>query len=333
LEFLMSKLALTVAMPDYDHVRDLALGRVQAQGIDLTVLTFPVEEIFYRFLMYREWDVSEISFAKYASLIAQGDTSLIALPVFPSRMFRHSSLFVRRDGPIKKITDLSGRRVGVPEWAQTAAVYSRGLLVHQYGIKLSSIQWVQAGVNEPGRVEKVELKLPKGVKLTRMPDKSLNEMLLSGEIDAILAARPPAAFSLGDKRIKRFFENYLEVEADYYRETGIFPIMHAVAIKRDILDKNPWVARSLLNAFEEAKQRSVQRALDATVTMFPIPWYFETSRRAMDLLGDDYFPYGVEKNRKTLEAFLGYAFEQGVCKRRVEVDELFPKQLSTTYRV
>ncbi len=329
----MASLALTVAMPDYDHVRDLALGRVQAQGIDLTVLTFPVEEIFYRFLMYREWDVSEISFAKYASLIAQGDKSIIALPVFPSRMFRHSSLFVRRDGPIKKISDLSGRRVGVPEWAQTAAVYSRGLLAHQYGIKLSSIQWVQAGVNEPGRVEKVELKLPKGVKLTRVPDKSLNEMLLSGEIDAILAARPPAAFSLGDKRIKRFFENYLEVEADYYRETGIFPIMHAVAIKRDILDKNPWVARSLLNAFEEAKERSVKRALDSTVTMFPIPWYFETSRRAMDLLRDDYFPYGIEKNRKTLDAFLGYAFEQGVCKRRLQVDELFPKQLMTNYRV
>src|SRR5258706_1179220 len=329
----MASLALTVAMPDYDHVRDLALGRVQAQGIDLTVLTFPVEEIFYRFLMYREWDVSEISFAKYASLIAQGDKSIIALPVFPSRIFRHSSLFVRRGGPIKKISDLSGRRVGVPEWAQTAAVYSRGLLAHQYGIKLSSIQCVQAGVNEPGRVDTVELKLPKGVKLTRVPDKSLNEMLLSGEIDAILAARPPAAFSLGDKRIKRFFENYLEVEADYYRETGIFPIMHAVAIKRDILDKNPWVARSLLNAFEEAKERNVKRALDSPVTMFPIPWYFETSRRAMDLLRDDYFPYGIEKNRKTLDAFLGYAFEQGVCKRRLQVDELFPKQLMTNYRV
>jgi len=329
----MKKLALTVAMPDYDHVRDLTLGRVQAQGIDLTMLTFPVEEIFYRFLMYREWDVSEISFAKYASLIAQGDESLIALPVFPSRMFRHSSLFVRRDGPIKKITDLSGKRVGVPEWAQTAAVYSRGLLVHQYGIKLTAIDWVQAGVNEPGRIEKVELKLPKGVKLTRVKDKSLNEMLIAGEIDAILAARPPAAFSLGDKRIKRFFDNYLEVEEQYYRETGIFPIMHAVAIKREIVDKNPWVARSLLNAFEEAKERSVQRALDSTVTMFPIPWYFETSRRAMDLLRDDYFPYGIEKNRKTLDAFLSWAHEQGVCQRKLEVDELFPRQLSSTYRV
>ena len=329
----MKKLALTVAMPDYDHVRDLTLGRVQAQGIDLTMLTFPVEEIFYRFLMYREWDVSEISFAKYTSLLAQGDESLIALPVFPSRMFRHSSLFVRRDGPIKKITDLSGKRVGVPEWAQTAAVYSRGLLAHQYGIKLTAIDWVQAGVNEPGRIEKVELKLPKGVRLTRIKDKSLNEMLIAGEIDAILAARPPAAFSLGDKRVKRFFDNYLEVEEQYYRETGIFPIMHAVAIKRDIVERNPWVARSLLNAFEEAKERSVQRALDSTVTMFPIPWYFETSRRAMDLLRDDYFPYGIEKNRKTLEAFLGYAHEQGVCKRLLEVDELFPKQLLTNYRV
>jgi 4,5-dihydroxyphthalate decarboxylase len=329
----MKKLALTVAMPDYDHVRDLALGRVQAQGIDLTVLAFPVEEIFYRFLMYREFDVSEISFAKYASLIARGDTSIVALPVFPSRMFRQSSLFVRRDGPIKKITDLSGKRVGVPEWAQTAAVYSRGFVVHEYGIKLSAIEWVQAGVNEPGRAEKVELKLPKGVKLTRVKDKSLNEMLLKGEIDAILAARPPAAFSAGDKKIKRFFDDYLEVEEAYYRKTRIFPIMHAVAIRSEILDKNPWAARALFNAFDEAKQRSVQRALDSTVTMFPIPWYYETSRRAMDLLGDDYFPYGVEKNRKTLDTFLGWAHEQGVCQRRLEVDELFPKQLLTNYRV
>jgi len=284
-------------------------------------------------LMYREFDVSEISFAKYASLIARGDTSIVALPVFPSRMFRQSSLFVRRDGPIKKITDLSGKRVGVPEWAQTAAVYSRGFVVHEYGIKLSAIEWVQAGVNEPGRAEKVELKLPKGVKLTRVKDKSLNEMLLKGEIDAILAARPPAAFSAGDKKIKRFFDDYLEVEEAYYRKTRIFPIMHAVAIRSEILDKNPWAARALFNAFDEAKQRSVQRALDSTVTMFPIPWYYETSRRAMDLLGDDYFPYGVEKNRKTLDTFLGWAHEQGVCQRRLEVDELFPKQLLTNYRV
>jgi len=329
----MSKLPLTVAMPDYDHARDLVTGVVQPEGINLTCLIMAVEEIFYRFLVYKEWDVSEISMAKYCALIAQGDKNFLALPVFPSRVFRQGSLYVRRNGPVKTVKDLVGKRVGLPEWAQTAAVYSRGFLQHEYGIKLSSIEWVQAGVNQPGRVEKVEIKLPKGIRLTRVPDKSLNDMLLSGEVDAIMVARAPAAFTAGDRKICRLFENFLEVEAAYYKKTGIFPIMHAVAVKRDVLDKNPWVARSLFNAFEEAKRRSIARAVDSTVTMFPIPWCYEYARRGMDLLGGDYFPYGIEQNRKTLEAFLSYAHEQGVCQRLVKVEELFPKQLTSTYRV
>jgi len=329
----MSKLSLTVAMPDYDHARDLVTGVVQPDGIDLTCLIMAVEEIFYRFIVYKEWDVSEISMAKYCSLIAQGDKNFLALPVFPSRVFRQGSLYVRRNGGVKTVNDLAGKRIGIPEWAQTAAVYSRGFLQHEYGIKLSSIEWVQAGVNQPGRVEKVELKLPKGIKLMRVPDKSLNEMLLSGEVDAVMAARAPAAFVAGNPNICRFFDNFLEVEAAYYKKTGIFPIMHAVAVKRDVLDKNPWVARSLFNAFEEAKRRSVARAVDSTVTMFPIPWCYEYARRGMELLGEDYFPYGIEPNRRTLEAFLKYAHEQGVCQRVVKVEELFPKQLTSTYRV
>ena len=329
----MSKLSLTLAIPDYDHTRDLVNGRVQPEGIDLTCLVYPVEEIFYRFIVYKEWEVSEISFAKYAALISQGNKDFIALPVFPSRVFRHSSIYVRKDGPIKKITDLKGRKVGIPEWAQTAAVYSRGFLEHQYGIKLSSIEWVQAGVNQPGRIEKVDLKLPKGVTITRVADKSLNEMLLSGEIDAMLVARAPDAFVKGDPKIRRLFDDFIDVETDYYKKTGIFPIMHAVAVRRDVVEKNPWVARNLFTAFDEAKRRSIERVLEATVSLFPIPWYFEHARRGMELFGKDYFPYGIEPNRKTLEAFLKYAHEQGVCKRLVEVDELFPESLSSTHRV
>jgi 4,5-dihydroxyphthalate decarboxylase len=329
----MSKLSLTMAIPDYDHVRDLVSGRVQAEGIDLTPLVYPVEEIFYRFIVYKEFDVAEISFAKYSSLISQGNEDFIALPVFPSRVFRHSSLYVRKDGPIKTIADVKGRKVGIPEWAQTAAVYSRGFLQDQYGIKLSAIDWVQAGVNQPGRIEKVDLKLPEGVRITRIADKSLNEMLLSGEIDAMLVARAPDAFVKGDPRIRRLFEDFVDVETDYYRKTGIFPIMHAVALKRDVVDKHPWVARNLFTAFEEAKRRSIERVLEATVSLFPIPWYFEHARRGMELFGKDYFPYGIEENRRTLEAFLKWAHEQGVCKRHVAVDELFPDSLHSTHRV
>ena len=329
----MNKLPLTAAMPEYEHVRDLALGRIQVEGIDLTLLSFPVEEIFYRFIVYKEWEVSEISMAKYVSLIAAGDQSFWALPIFPSRVFRHSSLYVRKDGPIKAITDLKGRKVGIPEWAQTAAVYSRGFLQHQYGIDLASIKWVQAGVNQPGRVEKVDLQLPKGVSIDRRLDKSLNGMLVAGEVDAVLAARAPDAFLAGDPNIIRFFGDFLEIEQQYYKETGIFPIMHTVAVRRDVLDKNPWVARNLFYAFDEARRRSIARAMDNTVSLYPIPWGFEYARRGLETMGTDYFPYGIEENRKTLEAFLSYAHEQGVCKKLLTVEELFPRQLYTAHKV
>lgn len=329
----MKKVALTAALADYDHVRDLALGRVQADGIELTCLTLPIEEIFFRFIVYREWEVSEISFAKYVALTAQGDESYWAIPVFPSRVFRHSSIYVREDGGIASIQDLKGRRVGLPEWAQTAAVYSRGFLQHQYGLDLTSIEWVQAGVNQAGRIEKVDIDLPQGVKLTRRPDTSLNEMLLTGEIDAALAARPPDAFIAGDTRIRRLFQNYRKIEEEYYRSTGIFPIMHTVAVRRDVVQNHPWIPRNLLKAFEEAKRRSVARALEGTASLFPIPWSNDDAEQGMKLLGKDYFPYGIEENRTTLAAFLRYAHEQGVCKQLLDVEELFPPQLHSTYKV
>jgi 4,5-dihydroxyphthalate decarboxylase len=314
-------------------MRDLAMGRVTAEGIELICVTPPVEEIFYRCLMHEEWDVSELSFAKYVSLRAKGDDRFIALPVFPSRMFRQSSLYVRNDTPLKAISDLAGRRVGIPEWAQTAAVYSRGFLVHEYGLDLKSIDWVQAGVNQAGRAEKVQLRLPDGIKVTPEPARSLNDMLLAGDIDAILAARPPMASSKDDGRIRRFFDNVRDVEADYYRRTGIFPIMHVVVVRKPILDANPWVARNLLTAFEEAKRRSIERVLDMTASMVPIPWGNDFANEGMRLMREDYFAYGIDANRRTLEAFLQYAYEQGVCERALNSDDIFPREVQGTYKV
>jgi len=329
----LHRLSLTAAFCDSDHMRDLAMGRVEAEGIDLICLTPPVEEIFYRGLVHEEWDVSELSFAKYVSLRAKGDDHFIALPIFPSRMFRHSSLYVRRDSALQNIADLKGRKIGIPEWAQTAAVYSRGFLVHQYGLSLSDIEWVQAGVNEAGRAEKVDLKLPDGVRLTRVTERSLNEMLLSGEIDAALAARPPAAFTDDSGRVKRFFADSRAVEAAYYRETGIFPIMHVVVMRKSILDTHPWAARSLFAAFDEARRRSIERVLDLTASQVPIPWGSDYAREGRALFGEDYFPYGIAPNRRTLEAFLRYAFEQGVCDRHLTPEEIFPESLQSTHRV
>jgi 4,5-dihydroxyphthalate decarboxylase len=327
------KLSLTMALSDYDHTRDLASGRVPVEGISLTALDFQVEEIFYRSLKFHEFDVCELSFGKYISLISQGDTTFSAIPVFPSRVFRHSSGYVLRDGPVKTVEDLRGRKVGLPEWAQTAAVYSRAFLTQQYGLKLTDIQWVQAGTNEAGREEKVELRLPAGVSLEPVRGKSLNEMLLSGEIAAVFAAHPPAAFEAGDPRVVRLFQDYQAVEQAYFEATAIFPIMHVLAIKRPILERHPWVARNLFKAFEEAKQRSLARAAEFTASRFPIPWgtfYFD---RAQELFGPDPFPYGVEPNRVTLEAFTAFAHEQGVAHRRVDIAELFWETMGGSFRI
>lgn len=329
----MSRVPLTLAISHYDHVSDLVAGRINIEGIDLTPLVLQTEEIFFRTFTYRDFDISEVSLAKYSSLISQGDPSFIAIPVFPSRVPRHSSIYVRRDGPVREPADLAGRRVGIPEWAQTASVYSRGLLVHQYGLDLASIDWVQAGVDQPGRREKVNLKLPPGIKVTPVADKSLSDMLVAGEIDAVLTAHPPHCFEQRHPNIRRLFEDYLDVETRYVRETGIFPIMHTVAIRKELVDRNPWIAMNIFKAFEEAKNRSVARMLFIGIAGVPIPWGYAHAQRAQELFGDDIWPYGIEPNRTTLDAFLQYAFEQGVCHRRLKPEELFAPQVQRSVRV
>jgi 4,5-dihydroxyphthalate decarboxylase len=329
----MSKLQLTLAISRYDHVEDLVTGRVPVQGIDLNCLDLPLHDIFFRFIHFLDFDIAEMSMAKYVSMISQQNTDVTALPVFPSRVARHSSIYIRRDGPVRTPADLRGRRVGVPEWAQTAAVYSRGLLMHHFGLDLSSVEWFQAGEDQAGRREKVALKLPSGLKLTPIADKTLANMLVDGELDAILVAQPPQHYLNGHPNIVRMFENYLALEQEYVRETKILPIMHVAAMRKAVVDQHPWTAANLLNAFEIAKNNSLERALYAGVTRFPIPWCFEYARQAQEIWGNDFWPYGIEGNRKTLELFLQYAYEQGVCHRKVSVEELFPAQVHSHYRV
>jgi 4,5-dihydroxyphthalate decarboxylase len=329
----VSRLALTVASSHYDHITELVSGRVPVEGVDLTFLTLQIEEIFFRQFNYLDFDASEVSMGKYSSLVSQGNSPLTAIPVFPSRVARHSSIYIRRDGPVKTPQDLAGKRIGIPEWAQTAAVYSRGFMQHQYGIDLSSIDWVQAGVDQPGRQEKVKLNLPKGFRYRAAPDKSLSGMLVSGEIDAALSAHPPSCFEHGHRNVTRLFEDYLDIEMKYVKETGIYPIMHTIAIKREIVERNPWVAANLFKAFDEARRRSVERALNNTSSALPLPWGYEFARRMQDVVGKDLLPYGVEANRVTLDAFLQYAFEQGVCHRRLQPEELFPPQVQKSFRV
>ena len=326
----MERLSLTLAIGDYEHTRDVVTGQVPVQGVSLNVLNLPPEEAFFRFTFFREWEVSEMSMGKYVSLRSQEDKGITAIPVFPSRVFRQSMIYVREGGKIDRPEQLKGKRIGVPEWAQTAVIYSRGYLTHQAKVPLASVEWIQAGVNEAGRVEKVKPKLPEGVRLRPEPRHSLNDMLLAGDIDALLSARPPRGIGSG---IRRLFPDYEAVEAAYFRETGIFPIMHVIVIKTEVLERHPWLAMNLYKAFEEAKRRSVERLSDITASHAPLAWLAPYAERMKSLFGEDIWPYGLEKNRTTLQAFIDFAFEQGVCHRRLELEELFPRQVLTSFKV
>jgi 4,5-dihydroxyphthalate decarboxylase len=329
----MSNISLSFAINPYDHVRDLLDGTVRAEGIDFTFLRIPTEEIFYRFVRYREWDVSEMAFGKYLVLTSQGDKSFVAIPVFPSRVFRHSSIYVRSDAGITRPEHLAGKRIGVPTWSQSASMYSRGMLAHEYGVDLGSIHWHQAGVNQAGRVENVNLELPRWLRLTRVADRSLSEMLLAGDLDAVLSARPPAPFTAGDRRVRRLFEDYRAVELAYWEKTGVFPIMHIVAMRREVYERHRWVAMNLYTALEQAKNRSLERLKGMTESSIALPWIPEHTQLARRMLGEDFWPYGIEPNRRTLEAFTQYAFEHGVTARKVAVEELFPPEVQTFTRV
>ena len=329
----MSKLTLSLAINDYDHVRDLVSGKVSAEGIQLVPSVLPVEEIFYRTTHFQEWDISEMSFGKYASLRSQGDERLIALPIFPSRSFRLSSIYVRRDGAVKTAADLRGKKIGLPEWAQTAAIYTRGWLTDTQKIALQDVEWVQGGVNQAGRKEKVQIKLPEGVAYRHEPQSALTDLLLNGQIDAIFSARPPAPPAERSSEIVRLFPDFIDAERDYFHESRVFPIMHLIVLRRETFEANRWIASNLLKAFEEAKQNSLERLRDITCSHFPLPWMSERAQQAEGLFGADVWPYGIEPNRTTLEAFLKFAYRQGVCHRLLQPEDLFPREILSSVKV
>ena len=304
---------LTLAVCDYEHVREITQGLVRADGITLTPLIFPsIEEITFRFTSGLEWDVSELSFGKYISLTSQGAAPMVAIPVFPSRVHRHSAIYVRSDRGIRTAKDLEGRAVGIPEWAQTAGIYVRGVLAEAYGVDLGKIRWLQAGVNEPGRAEKVELKLPAGISYEARPQSSLSAMLASGELDAVISARAPQSL---------------------FRTTGIFPIMHLMVMRRAAFEQHPWIAMNLFKMFDEAKRRCFNRLRDFTCARIPLPWAAAIAEEIAAEFGPDPFPYGIEESRPTIEAFCRYAHDQGVTHARMSVADLFPREVMGMARV
>ncbi|MCZ6848373.1 MAG: hypothetical protein O7F75_05945 [Alphaproteobacteria bacterium] len=329
----MSKLELSLAISDYDHTREVGTDRVPVEGIEVNMLDYQIEEIFYRFTLHRDFDVSEMSMAKFVAQVAGDRPDIEGLPIFPSRVFRLSNIYINTDSGIEKPEDLRGKRIGTPEWAQTASVYTRGWLTDHVGIPLQEIDWRQAGVNQPGRVEKVTLNLPDGVSLTPEPTRALGEMLSSGDLDAAFSAHAPDVYLENNPKVRRLFEDYQSAEQAYYRETKVFPIMHIIAVRKEILDKNPWVAANLFTAFMTARDRSVERLLEITASRVPLAWSTHLAQAQQELLGADYFPYGIEPNRVTLEAFLRWSFEQGITQRHLAPEDLFPESLQGAFKI
>jgi 4,5-dihydroxyphthalate decarboxylase len=330
----MSRLRLSLACWDYDRTRALADGSVRAEGIDLTCLNLHVEETFFRMLRNGEFDVAEMSLSSYAISAARDASPFVAIPVFPSRFFRQSCIFVSERSPIREPRDLVGKRVGTPEYQMTAPVWIRGILQDEYGVDPASVEYRTGGEEEPGREEKLKLDLPAKFRVTRIgPGKTLAAMLADGEIDALHTARIPSTFRSRPGAVRRLFENYVEVERAYYRKTKIFPIMHTVVIRRDIYRANPWVAQSLSKAFAQAKQLVYEDLYTTSALTTMLPWQVAQVEELRRDMGEDWWPYDFEPNRHVLDTFLRYHHEQGLSPRRLQPEELFAPETLTSFRI
>ncbi len=330
----MSKLKLTFGCWNYDRTRALMDGSVQPDGIDLNYLNMPVEETFFRMLRHREFDVAEMSLSSYTVSLFSQARPFIAIPVFPSRVFRHSCIYVNAGSGIREARDLIGKRVGNPEYQMTAPLWIRGILSDHYGVPVDSVTYFTGGEEEPGRSEKIRLDLPPNIKVERIgAEQTLAQMLLDGEIDALYTARMPSSFLTGGGKIKRLFEDYEQVERDYFRETKIFPIMHTVAIRRDLYEANRWIARSMMKALEASQRLAYEELYETAALKVMLPWLTSHVEQVRNEMGADFWPYGFEKNLATLKTFLRYSFEQGLSKRLLEPRELFAPESLEAFKI
>ncbi|HXG36954.1 MAG TPA: ABC transporter substrate-binding protein [Dehalococcoidia bacterium] len=320
----MANLSLTLACGPYDRTEALRNGAVQLEGIDLNYLAIQSPpEIFARMVSKQSFDVSEMSCSHYLVARSKGEFPFLALPVFPSRLFRHGFIFVNVKSGILKPRDLEGKRIGVPEYSQTAAVWIRGILQNDYGVDLSGVRWFAGGVNGYGRPEVLRL-IPEGeLSLDFIGDqRTLNEMLVAGEIDALIGARIPSSFGTNPD-IQRLFPDYREEEKQYYRRTGIFPIMHTLVIKEDLYQRHPWIAETLYKGFVESKQWIIKQMRFSGASRYMLPWLQYDLDEMEELFGKDPWPYGLEPNRKNLETLAAYLAQQRFVPQAPSIDEMF----------
>jgi len=319
----MSKLKLSVAIGNYDRVRTLLDGSVQIDGVDPIFMTLPPEEIFFRAFRTVDFDICELSMSSFTVKTAEGTCPYVGVPAFVSRAFRHNSIYVRTDR-IKSPADLKGKRIGLPEYQLTACVWARIILEDDHGIKPSDVTWVRGGIDDPSRPEKITIKLPGGVRLENAPEgKTISQLLEAGEIDAFVAPRAPSLAGKRHPHIGWLFPDPIAAGRDYYRRTGLFPIMHVTGIRRTLVERHPWLPAAVLKAFTQAKAKCLEELEDTSATKCTLPFVEEELKAARDLMGHDFWSYGLAPNRKVLETFLRHHHAQGLSARLLAPEELF----------
>jgi len=331
----MALLQLDLACGDYDIVRPLRVGAVKVEGMEINFIAINrPPEVHWRMGIHGEFDAAEMSLGSFVAGKARGDFPFVGIPAFVYRKFRHSCAYVNADAGIDRPEDLKGKRIGVPEWQMTATVWLRGFLQDDYGVRPQDARWFTGGLESSGRAEKVPLQLPPDIRVEAIPEgKNLAAMLVAGEIDALLTAQVPAPYVKRAPQIRRLFANPRAVEADHFRRTGIFPIMHVMVIREALYRQHPWVAQSLYKALVEAKSLCVDSIFRNDAQHAVLPWTGPFAEEIRELMGEDFWPYGLAANRRTLETFLRYAVEQGLARRKIDVEELFAKETLQTFRV
>ena len=325
----MSGLAVTYGGCEYwDRTGSLMNGSIRPAGIDLNYIVVTLYDLFRRMARNEEFDVAEMSMSTFIAMVTSGDRRFVAIPVFPSRNFRHSYLFVNAAAGIDRPEDLSGRRIGVPQYEMTAALWIRAILQHDHGVPPGDMHWHTGGLRSPGYTDRADVSFPAGVEVAIIPDdRHLEGMLDSGELDALISPLRPRSLAEGSGLVRRMFPDYREAEKDYYRRTSIFPIMHTVVIGRPLYEANRWMVASLFEAFELAKRRGRERLLVTGPLAVGLPWVPADLEEIDEVFaGNDPWAYGIEPNQAVLEAMTQYSFEQGLSPRRVALEEIFAEE-------
>ena len=328
-------LQMDLGCGDYDIVRPLRDGVVRAEGLEINFITINrPPEVHWRMGVNQEFDAAEMSFGTFVAGKARGDFPFIGIPAFVYRKFRHSCAYVNANAAIDKPGDLRGKRVGIPEWQMTATVWLRGFIQEDYGVSARDIHWLTGGLESSERKEKVALTLPPEIKLENIPaGKNLSDMLVTGEIDALMTAQVPAPYVKHVPQVRRLFADPRAAEIEHFKRTGIFPIMHVMVIREEFYRRHPWVAQSLFKALIDAKTHCIAAIFKNDAIHSVLPWAGHHGDEIRNLMGQDFWPYGVDSNKKTLDTFLRFSFEQGLTSRKLAVDELFSKETLDTFHV